>query len=89
MFMLYGISQYYLFLLYFQIIIVTIQNDPVMNKEKVYVFDTTLRDGAQTEGISFSADDKIKIARRLDSLGVHYIEGGFSAPTNRTDMEFF
>jgi len=53
------------------------------------LYDTTLRDGAQTEGISFSADDKVKIARKLDELGVHYIEGGFSAPTNRTDMEFF
>ena len=53
------------------------------------LYDTTLRDGAQTEGISFSADDKVKIARKLDDLGVHYLEGGFSAPTNRTDMEFF
>ncbi len=53
------------------------------------LYDTTLRDGAQTEGISFSADDKVKIARKLDHLGVDYIEGGFSAPGNRTDMEFF
>jgi 2-isopropylmalate synthase len=53
------------------------------------LYDTTLRDGAQTEGISFSADDKIKIARKLAQLGVHYIEGGFSAPSMRTDMEFF
>jgi len=53
------------------------------------LYDTTLRDGAQTEGISFSVDDKVKIARKLDQLGIHYIEGGFSAPTNRTDMEFF
>ena len=53
------------------------------------LYDTTLRDGAQTEGISFSADDKVKIARKLDRLGVHYIEGGFSAPAMRTDMEFF
>jgi 2-isopropylmalate synthase len=53
------------------------------------LYDTTLRDGAQTEGISFSADDKVKIARKLDDLGVHYVEGGFSAPANRTDMEFF
>jgi len=43
------------------------------------LFDTTLRDGAQTEGISFSADDKVKIAGKLDELGVHYVEGGFSA----------
>ncbi len=53
------------------------------------LYDTTLRDGAQTEGISFSLDDKVKIARKLDHLGIHYIEGGFSAPGNRTDMEFF
>ena len=53
------------------------------------LYDTTLRDGAQTEGISFSADDKVKIAHKLDELGVHYIEGGFSAPGNRTDMQFF
>ncbi|NIN12488.1 MAG: citramalate synthase, partial [Gemmatimonadales bacterium] len=53
------------------------------------LYDTTLRDGAQTEGIAFSVDDKVKIARKLDELGIHYIEGGFSAPANRTDMEFF
>ena len=53
------------------------------------LYDTTLRDGAQTEGISFSADDKAKIARKLDQLGIHYIEGGFSHPSIRTDMEFF
>jgi 2-isopropylmalate synthase len=53
------------------------------------LYDTTLRDGAQTEGISFSAEDKVKVARKLDDLGIHYVEGGFSAPTNRTDMEFF
>ncbi|MGD0113753.1 MAG: citramalate synthase [Armatimonadota bacterium] len=53
------------------------------------LYDTTLRDGAQTEGISFSADDKVKISHKLDELGVHYVEGGFSAPGNRTDMEFF
>jgi len=53
------------------------------------LYDTTLRDGAQTEGISLSVDDKIKIARKLDDLGVHYVEGGFSAPSIRTDMEFF
>ena len=53
------------------------------------LYDTTLRDGAQTEGIAFSADDKVKIAQKLDDLGIHYVEGGFSAPSNRTDMEFF
>jgi 2-isopropylmalate synthase len=53
------------------------------------LYDTTLRDGAQTEGITFSADDKVKVAHKLDALGLHYVEGGFSAPTNHTDMEFF
>ncbi|UCC68419.1 MAG: citramalate synthase, partial [Armatimonadota bacterium] len=53
------------------------------------LYDTTLRDGAQTEGISFSADDKVKIAHKLDDLGVHYVEGGFSHPSIRTDMDFF
>jgi len=53
------------------------------------LYDTTLRDGAQTEGISFSVDDKVKIARKLDQLGLHYVEGGFSHPSIRTDMEFF
>ena len=53
------------------------------------LYDTTLRDGAQTEGIAFSVDDKVKIARKLDELGIHYIEGGFADSNNRTDMEFF
>ncbi|MDI6711016.1 MAG: citramalate synthase [Bacillota bacterium] len=54
----------------------------------VEIYDTTLRDGAQGEGISFSVEDKIKIARRLDKLGVHYIEGGWPG-SNPKDMEFF
>ena len=53
------------------------------------LYDTTLRDGAQTEGISFSVEDKVKIARKLDDFGLDYLEGGFSDPANRTDMEFF
>ena len=47
-----------------------------MSKEKLYIFDTTLRDGAQTQGVDFSIDDKLKIAKALDDLGVDYIEGG-------------
>ena len=43
-----------------------------MNKEKIYIFDTTLRDGAQTEGVNFSLDDKNKIAKALSDLGVDY-----------------
>ncbi|MBW3625733.1 MAG: hypothetical protein KY468_20250, partial [Armatimonadetes bacterium] len=43
----------------------------------VQIYDTTLRDGSQGEGISFSVQDKLKVARLLDELGVHYIEGGW------------
>ncbi|MNH80983.1 2-isopropylmalate synthase [compost metagenome] len=52
------------------------------------IFDTTLRDGTQGEGISLSADDKLKIATKLDQLGVHYIEGGIPGSNNK-DIEFF
>lgn len=55
---------------------------------KIFIFDTTLRDGTQGEGISLSADDKLKIAQKLDSLGVHYIEGG-NPGSNGKDIEFF
>ncbi|TVX92591.1 citramalate synthase [Paenibacillus agilis] len=57
-------------------------------KKSIAIFDTTLRDGTQGEGISLSAEDKFKIARRLDSLGVHYIEGGIPG-SNSKDIEFF
>ncbi len=59
-----------------------------MSKDKVYIFDTTLRDGAQTQGVDFSLDDKLKIAVSLDALGVDYIEGGWPG-ANPTDTEFF
>ena len=59
-----------------------------MSKNKLYIFDTTLRDGAQTQGVDFSIDDKIKIANSLDNLGVDYIEGGWPG-ANLTDTEFF
>ena len=59
-----------------------------MSKEKLYIFDTTLRDGAQTQGVDFSIDNKIKIAEELDKLGVDYIEGGWPG-ANPTDTEFF
>ncbi len=59
-----------------------------MSKDKLYIFDTTLRDGAQTQGVDFSIDDKEKIAIALDSLGVDYIEGGWPG-ANPTDTEFF
>src|SRR6185436_16042551 len=54
----------------------------------VQLYDTTLRDGAQMEGISLSAEDKMRIARRLDELGVHFIEGGWPG-ANPKDVEFF
>ena len=54
----------------------------------VTLYDTTLRDGAQAEGVSFSLLDKLKIARRLDEFGVHYIEGGWPG-ANPKDEEFF
>ncbi len=55
---------------------------------QIYLYDTTLRDGAQREGISYSVDDKLKIARRLDEFGVHYIEGGWPG-SNPKDAAFF
>ena len=45
-----------------------------MKKEKIYIFDTTLRDGAQTEGVDFTIEDKNKIAKVLSDIGVDYIE---------------
>ncbi|MFO7840004.1 MAG: citramalate synthase [Desulfosalsimonadaceae bacterium] len=59
---------------------------PVM--EQVFVYDTTLRDGTQGENINFSAGDKLKIARKLDEMGVHYIEGGWPG-SNERDESFF
>ena len=55
---------------------------------KVILYDTTLRDGTQGEGIALSADDKLRIARRLDEFGMHYIEGGWPG-SNPKDIEFF
>src|SRR5918912_3513782 len=55
---------------------------------KIWIYDTTLRDGAQGEGIAFSIDDKIKIARRLDAFGMDYIEGGWPGAVPK-DTEFF
>ncbi len=56
--------------------------------KKIAVFDSTLRDGAQGEGISFSVEDKIKIVKTLDELGVSYVEAG-NPGSNPKDMEFF
>ena len=59
-----------------------------MSKEKIFIFDTTLRDGAQTEGVDFSVEDKNKIAKVLSEVGVDYIEGGWPG-ANPIDTEFF
>lgn len=57
-------------------------------KERIYLFDTTLRDGAQTPGIDFSVEDKIAIAGMLDAFGIDYVEGGYPG-ANPTDTQFF
>lgn len=57
-------------------------------KERLYLYDTTLRDGQQTQGVQFSVAEKIQIARTLDDLGIDYIEGGWPG-ANPTDSEFF
>ena len=54
----------------------------------VKIYDTTLRDGSQAEGISFTVEDKIRIAHKLDELGVHYVEGGWPG-SNPRDIDFF
>ena len=56
--------------------------------EKITVYDTTLRDGMQAEGVSFSLEDKLSIAKCLDELGLDYIEGGYAA-SNPKEMQFF
>jgi 2-isopropylmalate synthase len=59
-----------------------------MSRERLYLFDTTLRDGAQTTGVDFSLDDKMQIARLLDDLGLDYVEGGYPG-ANPLDTQFF
>ncbi len=58
------------------------------SKYTVKLYDTTLRDGTQAEDIAFSVEDKLRIAKRLDELGIHYIEGGWPG-SNPRDVEFF
>ncbi|MEW6643673.1 MAG: citramalate synthase [Pseudomonadota bacterium] len=59
-----------------------------MTRERLYLFDTTLRDGAQTNGVDFTLQDKRQIAGMLDDLGIDYVEGGYPG-ANPTDTEFF
>src|SRR5437763_2205050 len=59
-----------------------------MSRVRLFFFDTTLRDGAQTHGVDFSVEDKRQIALALDQLGVDYIEGGWPG-ANPTDTAFF
>jgi len=61
--------------------------DP-MHERQVQLYDTTLRDGMQQEGMSVSVDEKVRIALKLDELGIHFIEGGFPA-SNPKEIEFF
>lgn len=60
----------------------------IMTRERLYLFDTTLRDGAQTQGVDFSVEDKRQIAVLLDDFGIDYIEGGWPG-ANPTDTTFF
>ena len=59
-----------------------------MTKDRLYIYDTTLRDGQQTQGVQFSTPEKVQIAEMLDELGVDYVEGGWPG-ANPTDSEFF
>jgi 2-isopropylmalate synthase len=59
-----------------------------MSRDRLYLFDTTLRDGAQTAGVEFSLEDKIAIARLIEELGVDYVEGGYPG-ANPVDTAFF
>ncbi|MGN6117305.1 MAG: citramalate synthase [Nitrobacter sp.] len=59
-----------------------------MSRERLYLFDTTLRDGAQTNGVDFTLQDKQAIAKMLDDLGIDYVEGGYPG-ANPTDTELF
>src|SRR5688572_503290 len=55
---------------------------------QIQLFDTTLRDGTQSEGLSLSVEDKLKIAKILDGFGIHFIEGGYPG-SNPKDIDFF
>src|SRR5690606_8962651 len=62
--------------------------ESAMSKERLYLFDTTLRDGAQMHGVDFTLADKLKVAGLLDELGVDYVEAGYPG-ANPTDTALF
>ena len=64
------------------------QQGKMAMKESVFIYDTTLRDGTQGENVNFSSEEKIKVAKRLDGMGIHYIEGGWPGSNSR-DLRFF
>ena len=59
-----------------------------MKRERIYLYDTTLRDGQQTQGVNFTVDNKLHISKALDKLGIDYVEGGWPG-ANPTDSDFF
>lgn len=59
-----------------------------MKRERIYLYDTTLRDGQQTQGVNFTVNDKIRISNALDEMGIDYVEGGWPG-ANPTDSDFF
>jgi 2-isopropylmalate synthase len=65
----------------------TIRMNPTQSPP-IWLYDTTLRDGSQGEGVNFSCEDKLRISRKLDELGVHYIEGGWPG-SNPKDIEYY
>src|SRR5204863_9930248 len=62
--------------------------EAAMARERLYLFDTTLRDGAQTNGVDFTLSDKLAIARMLADIGIDYVEAGYPG-ANLTDTELF
>ena len=60
----------------------------VVEMRSVQIYDTTLRDGAQGEGVNFSLEDKLQITRRLDEIGIDFVEGGYPL-SNEKDFEYF
>ena len=60
----------------------------MIHSNSIRIYDTTLRDGSQAEDISFSVEDKLRIAKKLDEFGMHYIEGGWPG-SNPKDLQFF